>query len=135
MEQIRIDLSKYRLETALQCIKSAKLLFNDGDYKGSANRSYYAIFHAIRSVLALDGVDFKKHSAVISYFRKNYIKTGIIDVKISKMISKAFDVRSNSDYDDFYIASKSEIETQIDNAEYIYNEIEKYLKQTIKEDL
>ncbi len=50
-------LSRYRFEQARQCIESAKLLMNAGDYKGAANRSYYAIFHAMRSVLALEEVE------------------------------------------------------------------------------
>ena len=73
-------------------------------------------------------MDFKKHSAVISYFRKTYIKTGIFDVRLSDIISEAFDIRSDSDYDDFYIVSKKDIEEQIENVKYFYNEIEKYLE-------
>lgn len=49
------DLSTYRLEQARRCIKSARLLAQDNDYIGAANRSYYAIFHCMRSVLALEG--------------------------------------------------------------------------------
>lgn len=128
MEQARIDLSKYRLEQSKQCLKSSKVLYDIEDYKGSANRSYYAIFHAIRSVLALEAVDFKRHSAVISYFRKNYIKTGIFKVELSDIISEAFDIRSDSDYNDFYIVSKNDIFIQIENATYFYDEIEKYIK-------
>ena len=37
-------------------------------YRSANNRAYYSIFHAIRSVLALDGFDSKKHSGVISEF-------------------------------------------------------------------
>ena len=128
MEQARIDLSKYRLEQSKQCLKSSKVLYDIEDYKGSANRSYYAIFHAIRSVLALEAVDFKRHSAVISYFRKNYIKTGIFKVELSDIISEAFDIRSDSDYNDFYIVCKNDIFIQIENATYFYDEIEKYIK-------
>lgn len=109
MEQSRVDLSKYRLEQAKQCIASAEVLYGIDDYKGAANRSYYSIFHSIRSVLALEAVDFKKHSAVISYFRKNYIKTSIFKVELSDMITEAFDIRSDSDYDDFYLVSKKMI--------------------------
>ena len=42
------------------------------------HRSYYAIFHAMRAVLALDGIDMKRHSGVMSEFRRLYIKTGIL---------------------------------------------------------
>lgn len=65
-----MQLSRYRFETALQCIKSAKILQENDDYRGAANRSYYAIFHAMRSVLALRMMDFSKHSGVSAYFRK-----------------------------------------------------------------
>lgn len=100
------ELSKYRLEQANRCIKSAKLLAEDGDYRGAANRSYYAIFHCMRSVLALEKVDFSKHSGVLAYFRKQYIKTGVFDVELSDIIGEAFDIRNDSDYDDYYVISK-----------------------------
>jgi len=116
MDKSTTELSNYRYEQALQCIKSAKVLVTAEDYKGAANRSYYAIFHAMRSVLALENKDFSKHSGVSAYFRKEYIKTEIFDIELSDIISSAFDVRSNSDYDDFYVISKEEVEDQIANA-------------------
>lgn len=134
MEQSRVDLSKYRLEQAKQCIASAEVLYGIDDYKGAANRSYYSIFHSIRSVLALEAVDFKKHSAVISYFRKNYIKTSIFKVELSDMITEAFDIRSDSDYDDFYLVSKNDILVQIQNAKYFYEEVKKYIDSIIKDE-
>jgi uncharacterized protein (UPF0332 family) len=123
------QLSKYRLEQALQCIKSAQLLADSDDYKGAANRSYYGIFHCMRAVLATDKVDFAKHSGVSSYFRREYIKTGIIEVEYSDIVREAFDYRSDSDYDDFYIISKEEVTEQIENAWKFYSRIRKYLEE------
>lgn len=122
-------LSQYRFDQAMQCIESAKLLSHAGDYRGAANRSYYAIFHAMRSVLAIEGVDFSKHSGVSAYFRKTYIKTGIFDVEMSDIISMAFEMRSDSDYDDFYVVSKSEVDEQIENAEKFCATVKNYLDQ------
>ena len=34
--------------------------------KSVANRSYYAVFHAMRAVLAFDKIDLKRHSGIIS---------------------------------------------------------------------
>jgi uncharacterized protein (UPF0332 family) len=67
-------LAKYRLEMAENCIEASKRCFDVEDYRTSANRSYYAIFYTIRAIFALDGRDYKKHSAVISFFQKDYIK-------------------------------------------------------------
>lgn len=123
------DLSDYRLEQAKRCIKSARVLVADNDYKGAVNRSYYAIFHCMRSVLVLDGVDFSKHSGVLAYFRKQYIKTGIFDIELSDIIGEAFDIRNDSDYDDYYIISKEDVKEQIENAEKFYCIIEEYLRK------
>ena len=62
------DLIKYRLSSAKEKLNSAKVLLEAGLYKDSVGRSYYAIFSAIRAVLAVRQVDFSKHAGVIAYF-------------------------------------------------------------------
>lgn len=83
----------------------------------------------MRSVLALEGKDFSKHSGVSAYFRKEYIKTGIFDIELSDIIREAFDIRSDSDYDDYYLISKEDVMEQIQNAEIFYQKINSYLMQ------
>ena len=51
------ELSRFRLEQAERCLQSAKTLLADEDYKGAANRSYYCVFHGMRSVMALGSID------------------------------------------------------------------------------
>ena len=83
--------------------------------------------------MALDGIDMKHHSGIISEFRRLYIKTGILDSKLSDIIGSLSTVRNNSDYDDFYIVSKKEISRQIENAEYFIATVKEYLEQRYKE--
>ncbi len=128
MDNERKALAEYRLEQAEICMNSARVLTEAGDYKGAANRSYYAVFHCMRSILALDGQDFAKHSGVSAYFRKEYIKTGIFDVEYSDIIKEAFDIRSDSDYDDFFVVSRSDVEEQIQNAKKFYEAVKAYVK-------
>ena len=52
------DLTKYRLDSANEKLISAKLLLDAGQYKDSIGRSYYAIFSAVRAVLASRQVDY-----------------------------------------------------------------------------
>ena len=73
--EYKVVLSKRRLEVARERLNVAKHLIEYGDYKTSANRLYYAIFAAMKAVLALDGYDSKKHSGIISRFRQEYIKS------------------------------------------------------------
>lgn len=121
------NLVNYRLDNAKEKLESAKLLLDGGKYRDSIGRSYYAIFTAVRAVLANDKVDFSKHSGVIAYFQKEYIKTGKFDVKYSRYLQTAFQIRNSCDYDDFFIASKQDAEEQYSRAMEFYKEIYKYL--------
>ena len=82
----------------------------------------------MRSVLVFDGIDMKHHSGIISEFRRIYIKSEIFDVKMSEIISLLFDARTDSDYDDFYVVSKSEAQQQVKNAEFFLVTVDSYLK-------
>lgn len=124
----KIALSKVRLDTAKDCLRDAEILLNSESYKSSANRSYYAVFHAMRAVLVFDEFDSKKHSGIISEFRKRYIKTGVLRTEISKIIDIQFSIRTHSDYDDFYVISKNECANQLLEAKKAVSEVEEYLK-------
>lgn len=121
------DLIKYRLNNAREKLMAAKLLLDAGHYKDSIGRSYYAIFTAVRAVLAKDSVDFSKHAGVIAYFQKEYIKSGVFDKKYSKYLQGAFQIRNSCDYDDFFIASKSDAEEQYLRASEMLKMIQEYL--------
>lgn len=123
----RNDYAKYRIDRAKEDLETAHLLFEAGKYRIANNRAYYAIFHALRAVLVFDDFDSSKHSGVIAEFRRRYIKEGIFPTEISKMIGQAFTIRNASDYDDMFLASKSDTEEQISNADYVYELISQYI--------
>jgi uncharacterized protein (UPF0332 family) len=76
MEKRLLDLSAYRLEKAADDLDTAGLMFKNNKLSQSINRSYYSMFHAVRALLALSVLDSKKHTGVISFFNKHYIKPG-----------------------------------------------------------
>ncbi len=127
LDEERKALSKLRLDNAKERLSFIPGILELGDYKTAANRAYYSVFFAMRAVLALDGFDSKKHSGIISEFRKNYIKTGIFSTEMSDIISSLFNVRSSSDYDDFYIISKEKVTKQYENAKLFVETIDEYL--------
>ena len=122
-------LAKYRLQKAEACYTASESLLANGLYTDSANRSYYAIFHAVRALLALDGVDFKKHSGVISYFQQNYIKTEVFGRDFSDYVRDAFSIRQNCDYEDFYVVAKADVEEQLANARIVIDSLSAYIDQ------
>ncbi len=127
MSNSRQELIQYRLETAKEKLRAAKVLLDSENYKDSVGRSYYAMFSAVRALLAKDNVDFARHSGVIAYFQREYVKTGKIEKKYSKYLSEAFQVRNNCDYADFYLIVKEDAVEQCQRAEEFINAIEAYL--------
>ena len=128
MNNEQVEISKYRFECAKDDLDASLIALEHAKMKNAVNRSYYAIFHAIRAVNALEGFDSKKHSGVIAYFNQYFVKTAKFDIGCSKIIESAFRIRNNADYEDFYIISVEEAKKQYTNAEKFLDTIEKYLR-------
>lgn len=109
--QNRIELSRLRMEKALDCLQASKALYNLKSYNAAANRSYYAVYNAIRSVLAFDGIDRKHHSGTINEFRRIYINDNTFPREFSDYIGDLFVQRNKSDYDDFYLIDRDCVDT------------------------
>lgn len=132
MSDKKADLSKYRMENAEETYNAAKLCLDSKLYKDAINRCYYAAFYAIKAVLALEEIDFKRHKDVVAYFNKTYVATGIFSREIGKKLGRLKQERESSDYDDFYMASLSDATEQLKVAELIIESVKEYLsKQNI----
>ena len=128
MEGSLRELAGYRLERANEMLEAAKKNLEIGQYKTSLNRSYYAIFHAMRAANILKGFDSSKHSGVIAYFNREYLKSGILEKSLSVIIKNSAFLREKSDYDDFFIASRKDAEKQLEDANAFVMVIEQFLK-------
>ncbi|HHE04695.1 MAG TPA: HEPN domain-containing protein [candidate division WOR-3 bacterium] len=117
------------IEKAERSLKTAKELFNKGDYDFAVSRAYYTMFYMAEAVLMTKGLSFSKHSAVISAFGQHYIKTGIIDKKYHKMFSDAFEIRQIGDYNFLREISEEEALIVVKNAEDFLNEIRRFLNR------
>ena len=58
------SISKIRIERAVEFYGDAVALYKENRYRSAASRLYFSVFHAMRAVLALDGIDRKHHSGV-----------------------------------------------------------------------
>lgn len=129
MDNRQEELSRYRIQEAKDSLKVAEHCLKEGLYKDSINRSYYTAFYAIKAVLALGTIDFKRHKDVVAYFNKEYVATGIFSRELGRKLGMLKQLREKSDYDDFYIASKEQAQEQFETAKYTVEKIEKYLKE------
>ena len=122
------DLSEYRLERAEEDMRAASINIENGLYKAAVNRSYYAIFHAIRAVNVLDGFDASKHSSVIAHFNQYHVHTGEFDKGTYKIIDSAYRIREKCDYSDFFLVSKEEAVEQYEKAAAFLQCVKQYMR-------
>lgn len=128
MDERQLDLSKYRLQEAKDSLKVAERCLEDGFVKDAINRSYYAAFYAIKAVLALGTIDFKRHKDAVAYFNKEYVATEIFPRELGRKLGRLKQLREKSDYDDFYIASKNQAQEQYETAKFAIELVVKYLE-------
>ena len=96
MEGSLEDLAQYRIKRAWEMLEAAKENLKIGQYKTALNRSYYAVFHAMRAANILRGFDSSKHSGVIAFFTKEFLKTEYMDRKLSFIIKSSSLLREKS---------------------------------------
>lgn len=93
MDERQKNLSNYRIAEAEDSLKVAAHCLKEGLYKDSINRSYYAAFYAVKAILALSTVDFKRHKDVMGYFNKEYVAKEIFPREIGRKLGTLQRVR------------------------------------------
>jgi uncharacterized protein (UPF0332 family) len=121
------ELSTYRMTKAKEDLEASMILDRNGSFSQAINRSYYAMFHAARALLAYEKFDSRKHSGIISYFNRHFIKTGEIEADFGRMLLEAERIRLKSDYDDFFISDRNQSIVQIEDARKFVARIEDYI--------
>lgn len=87
------------LDKADHALIVAEDLMERGHAPDAASKIYYAMFYATKALLAAEGIDVVKHSAVESAFGYYFAKPGRIDPKYHKMLMNARKIREIADYD------------------------------------
>lgn len=123
-EQERKALSLARLKRSKQHLKSVRDLLRNDDFADSVSRSYYAIFQAARTLLALEGADSRKHSGVISLFNLHVVKAGRVDKRLGVIMKDARRSREMADYTELAEFSREDAEAQIVDAEFFIRQVE-----------
>jgi uncharacterized protein (UPF0332 family) len=122
-------LSVYRFSLAKETLANAKMCLDNQFYRDCINRSYYVAFYAVKAVLAIESIDFKRHKDAVAYFNKTYVASEIFPRELGKRLGRIKMMREESDYSDFFIVSEDDAKKQYETAEYIVNEVERYLKK------
>ena len=123
------DFVIFRLKEAKESYLDSVLLLENQSFRSSVNRAYYSMFYAVLALANLSGLSVSKHSGVISFFDKEYIKTGIFPKEYSKYLHTAFELRQESDYLDFKNISLIEAEEAVAASEKFLKKIFEHIQE------
>ena len=116
-EKPLIDYFFHSLRRALESLKSAEILFREGQFNSCVSNSYYTAFHVARGLLALKGVTgLRKHSGVKSFFSHYYVRSGEVEAQYAKLLSELERERIAADYDVEYSFSQEQAKKELEKA-------------------
>jgi uncharacterized protein len=116
-----------KLKRSKQHLKSARDLLQNDDFADSISRSYYAIFQAARALLALEGVENRKHSGVISLFNRHFVKMKKVDKQLGVILKDARRSREMADYTELAEFSRDDAQGQIADEEFFIRSVEELI--------
>ena len=128
----RAEIVTLRFDNAHQALDDAACMLERKSFRAAMNRCYYAAFYAASASALNDNRTFRKHSGLISYFHAEYIKPGLLDRKLGRILQVAFDNRSEADYQDVVRFTRDDVQAAIEQAEEFVRQIEAYVNtQTV----
>jgi len=118
-----------RMKQARETLEEAETLFEQDYWRGTINRSYYAMFYAVLALAADKGVVVSKHTHAISFLDKEFVKKGIFPKDISRALHIGFDERQTNDYGEIWNIADTEAENTLKEAKAFVKTIEDYLNE------
>jgi len=123
-------LFEYRLQQALTTLEDAKKMMREEISPRSViNRAYYSMFYMVLALFLKMNVNIKtsKHTGVISIFDKEFVLSGKIDKKYSKILHSMFNDRQEADYKEFVEISEDDAMNGVRYAEDFINAVNKFI--------
>jgi len=129
----RKALIEYRIEQANATISEAEILIDHAKYRAAVNRIYYGIFYSLLALGNKFHFTTSKHSQLIGWFNKNFVKDKKIDQKYGEILRNAFKAGSKGDYDAFIDFSKNDVLKRLEDMKSFIFAIEQYILQSDKD--
>lgn len=129
MKKEMSELIHYRIKEAFETLEEAQILLKEDKTRGAMNRIYYGMFYATLALLATKELGAAKHSGVIALFHKEFVKTDIFPKSVAKYLDIAFDLRTKSDYRDFVVIEKDNLERLLKDAKSFIDKAEEVISK------
>jgi uncharacterized protein (UPF0332 family) len=118
-----------RLEQAKESLIEAETLKNNNLLRGAINRAYYAMFYAVMALATLKDHVTSKHSGIIAFFDKEFIKTKLFSPGLSRALHLGFDRRQSNDYGEIWDVNEEEAFSALADATAFVKAVDTYIQE------
>ncbi len=122
------DLSQKELSRAKKALLASKMLLEKQLYEDCVSRAYYAVLHATKAALAMEGLEPQSHHAVRRMFGLHLVKSGKIEKDFARILTAEQEDREIGDYDIYTEIEQDTAQKRVTDAEKFIERIEKYLQ-------
>ncbi|MEB3197921.1 MAG: HEPN domain-containing protein [Candidatus Sericytochromatia bacterium] len=123
------ELAAYRLARARETLTEAKDLSDGGHWHGVANRLYYACFYAVTAWLVQQGHSSPKHTGVRALVNRHLVQPGLFSRELGTLYNDLFELRQESDYEDFVQQSEAEVRPLVAGVEILIARVATLLEE------
>jgi uncharacterized protein (UPF0332 family) len=121
-------LARYRLQQAQESLEEANYLFSGGkSLRSVVNRLYYGMFYAVLALLIFEPYASSKHTGVLAYFNRRFVKAGLFPESLGRSLNKAFELRQRGDYREYFELTRDQVEPLLAEAAQLVNSVRTYL--------
>ena len=87
------------------------------------------MFYAVLALLIFEPYASSKHSGVLAYFNRRFVKSGIFSEELGGVINKAFDLRQRGDYREYEEMTYELVAPFVDQSRIFVQAIKDYLEK------
>lgn len=114
---------------AQTALREAEVLIQNNLAEGALSRLYYAALHAAKSMILTQGLEASSHKGVGRLFSLHFVKTGLVDVKYSRILSRSQQDREEADYFSEYVFDIKDAHERMAETKDFLETIETFLKK------
>ncbi|WP_421828296.1 HEPN domain-containing protein [Larkinella sp.] len=108
---------KYRLSRSTESLQDAQALIAIESWNGAANRLYYAAYYVVVALMVKHEIKITSRDGAKPMLGLQFVKTGRLDVRFSKIYGHLFNTRQSGDYGNFIYHSSEKILPLLDETE------------------
>lgn len=114
-----VEYARTEWDRALEAFRAAQILVAHSGFDSAVSRAYYAAFHAVTALFALEARTFTKHSMLETAVHRDLVKTGRWSTDLGRDYRFCFDVRGVGDYGSDVRVDESQARDAIESARRI----------------